>query len=401
VTLLADERVPFAGLERARLAVFCDYYGPTSTGGSERVAREVNRRLAGSVAQLTVLTAQPRPSFVDAGVGVVRLDPIDLSRVLGAQFSASTSYYRTADRALDHLDPNVLCTHSLHFHGSIVAARLARRRGIPLVSVAHVGDMANVRGLTRHLASAQELAIGRWILRSSSAVIAVSEAVRSHSIDLGADPSRVIVVPNGVDHTRFHPTSEPEERVPHVVFVGRLIANKGPMTLVEATQRLMDRGGPIRVTLVGDGPLEEQVRRASRGLPISVVGRSDDVPSWIRRATVVVRPSLTEGMPLAVLEAMASCRCVVASNIDANRVLIKHGSNGLLHPPGDAAAFADVLQLALTEHEMRRALAEAGHATSLRYSWDETAEGHRAVLADACRQGASRRAPRYVFGPPQ
>jgi glycosyltransferase involved in cell wall biosynthesis len=376
------------GEATARVVVFCDHYGPSSTGGAERVAQAVNERLAPELDGLTVFTAQHAPAYADRGVAVERRNPVDLSRVLGAQLSVSFGYQRAASSFVARRRPAVICAHSLHFHSSVVATRVARRFAIPLVSVAHVGDLDHVRGVAGKLAALQEQSIGRWILRSSARVIAVSDAVRAHCLELGADERRVVVVPNGVDHHRFVVTDEPEPDPVQVLFVGRLIANKGVSVLVDAARLLRARDVRVRITFVGDGPMEQTLRRDTEHLPIDLVGRRDDVPSWIQKAHIVVRPSFSEGMPLAILEAMASRRCVVASDIPANRGLVEHGSNGLLHRVGDARSLAVAIERLAVDCVYRRALATEGHRTSLGFGWDRTAASYLEVIrAAGSREG--------------
>ncbi|HYG72206.1 MAG TPA: glycosyltransferase family 4 protein, partial [Actinomycetota bacterium] len=116
-----------------------------------------------------------------------------------------------------------------------------------------------------------------------------------------------------------------------------------------------------------------------------------EIAAHLRRADVVVRPTLTEGMSLTVLEAMASGACVVASNVPGNAELIAHGVNGLLAPAGDRAAFAAQLRRAVDDPRERRRLGERAAEDSLAYSWDRCAEETLAVFEEAARRGADRR----------
>ena len=374
-------------LRGLRVLEFCDYYGPANMGGSERVAREVNRRLAGFGARITVASAMSGPAFSDDGVQVLSRPAINLSRVVGSQLVVSRSYFKDSLATARLLCPDAVYTHSLHFHGSLVAAGVSRVLRVPLTTVVHVGGLDQLPPGSRCLAEAHERTIGRFVLGSSREVIAVSEAVAEHSRRRGAPADRITVARNGVDHERFRPTppAVAVDGALTVLFVGRLIGNKGPQLLVDAARRVRNRGIRTRFVLAGDGPERDALEAATRrtGDQFVFLGRTDDVAGWLRRAHVAVRPSYTEGLPLAVLEAMASRRCVVASDIAAHRELIQHGANGLLHRAGDVEDLATNLARVLENAAVREQLADFGHRSSLACTWDAAAIGHAHAIARA------------------
>ena len=388
-----------------RLLGACDYYGSGSCGGSERVAHEVYRRLARWGDEVTVVAAAPGATFSTAvhdGVTVVGIPAFDLSRLVGAQLAFAPRLRARVGQVLDRQRPDVVHANSIHFHGSVVAARLAPRAGLPLVTTAHVGPTGPLPGRLRMATEAYERLVGSRILGRSSHVVAVSESVARHVVGLGLGPDKVTVVPNGVDAERFHPS--PERPVPdgppHVLFVGRLIANKGPDLLLDAVAGLVGRGVEVRATFVGDGPMRAALRRSVERLDLGgrvvFTGPVDDVADRLRDADVLVRPSYTEGMPLAVLEAMASGVCVVASGIPGNAEVVDHGRTGLLFPPGDAVALETALATVLADAGLRRRLARAALDVAGEYTWDATARATREVLqsvaavAGAGRPGAQR-----------
>ncbi len=144
--------------------------------------------------------------------------------------------------------------------------------------------------------------------------------------------------------------------------------------------------------LVGDGP-----ERAALEAHIDALGVRDNVdlagavpPEELRRrlqhATVFALPSLWEGMPAAVLEAMACGLPVVASDVNGTRDVVEHGVTGLLHPSGDVPALADCLRSVLVDDTVARALGQAGReAMTARFSFEAVlaakAELYRAVAA--------------------
>jgi glycosyltransferase involved in cell wall biosynthesis len=164
--------------------------------------------------------------------------------------------------------------------------------------------------------------------------------------------------------------------------------------LLDALDHLQSDGIAFRAAFVGDGPQRHDLasRVAGAGLSdrVTFVGHSTDVAGWLARATVLVRPSLTEGMPLTVLEAMASGVLVVASDIPGNTGLVRHLRNGLVFPSGDARALAGMLRFAVENPEVACALAEAGHRSVRSLSWDACAEATLGVLARVAARAAGR-----------
>ncbi len=379
-----------ASLAVLRVLAFCDYFSASSCGGSERVAREVYRGLARRGAEVVVVTTggAGAPTEVD-GLRAVPVRTFDLARVTGAQVAITPGAVRAAARVAAELRPHVLHANHLMFQTTLAAARLRPRLGVPLVCTAHLGSLRSLPAAVRLPATLHEQAIGRFILGRSDRVIAVSASVAAHLGHLGVDRARIDVVPNGVDHARFHPPADGRPDAgptpPTVAFVGRLIANKGPALFVEALGQLAAAGLPFTAQMVGDGPLRARLERAvaTSGLAgrVSFTGEVDDVAERLRAVDILVRPSLTEGLPLAVLEAMASGVCVLASDIPGNAELVDPGVSGLLFRPGDADDLATQLTALLADGGLRRRLAAEGCRRSAAYSWDATADATATVLA--------------------
>lgn len=387
-----------ASLRGVRVLAFCDYFSASSCGGSERVALEVYRRMAERGAEVAVVTtAADAVAGEVEGLRVYPVPTVDLARYVGAQVAVAPGARRVAARAAAEMRPHVLHANHLMFQTSLAAALLAPRLGVPLVSTAHLGPLTSLRAPLRLPATVHEQSVGRFILRRSRRVIAVSTSVAAHLRHLGVDPERIDVVLNGVDHDRFHPpaVAPPGGGVPAIVFVGRLIANKGPALFLQALGALAAAGIGFSAEVVGDGPLraklEAEVARLGLGSQVTFSGEVTDVADRLRQADVMVRPSLTEGLPLAVLEAMATGNCVLASNIPGNAELVVPGESGLLFRPGDASDLARQLTTLLTDPALRRRLAAEGCRRAAAYSWDATAEATARVLTGVANAPVSSR----------
>ncbi len=201
--------------------------------------------------------------------------------------------------------------------------------------------------------------LARWILRRARLVVAASTFLVEQARSLGAGEVRVI--PSGVELPET--VGEPQEP-PHVLYVGRLSAEKGVLELVEACEGL-----PLVV--VGDGPLREQVPGAVGFVPPGELGE------WYERAAVVAAPSRREGYGVAVREAMAWGRPVVATAVGGLTDAVEDGVTGLLVPPGDVAALRAAIVRLLGDAELRSRLGGAGRERAPRF------DAAAAALAEA------------------
>lgn len=369
-----------AAVEGLRILAFADWYTPDASGGAERAAWEVYRRLGAAGAEVRVVSAAHGPPHEDPGVSVLPVRGYDLSKFAGGYLAPAPRVFPVARRAVREFDPDVLHSNTLHYTGCIAAAWIAKRTGRPLVTTAQLGPLDHLPASTRRMADLYERVFGRYILRRSNHVLAVSEPARLHVVSLGADESRVSIAHNGVDHDRFAMAPVEGTDTPLVISVGRLLVNKGSILLVEAAGRLSSAGIDFRLVFVGDGPLRAQLeaRVAELGIAdrVQFVGHVRNPEAWLEKAEIVVRASYTEGLSLAVIEAMAAGRCNVVSDIPANKELIRDGENGLLFRCGDDSALAAALEKALRSADLRRSLASKAQIDSRQYTWDKMARLH-------------------------
>jgi len=371
------------------ILVTCDWFSPDTGGGAERVAFEVSLRLAAAGHRITVLATRPRGhhSFeLPPGIELTTVPAHSLSGLLHAQASLAPGLVTATGRTIAAVRPDVVWGHSLQFQTTPMAAVSARRHRVPFVVTAHIGDLRAVHGPIGLAARTHEATVGRVILRFAARAIAVSDAVAAHLRSL-APRLPVDVVPNGVDLSRFRA----EEPVPHdglrVGFLGRLIPNKGPDVAVLAVAEAVRRGVDASLSLAGDGPERGNLERlaASAGVRgrVHFEGFRPDPETWLRGIDVLVRPSVTEGMPLGVLEAMASGVVVIASDVPGNASLLRDGDTGILVPIGDHGALARALERVHRDPSLCMGMRRAGLSAVTALSWDRTTELTQAALERA------------------
>ena len=238
---------------------------------------------------------------------------------------------------------------------ALVAARLAGVPRLRLLVTHHTPEFPR----SDNLAGRVWQRLG-WAARPE--VIYTSRADRDRD---GRKPSHV--VPLGIDLDRFA-AAEPAlpKDGPLVGNVARLAPQKDHATLIEAARLLPDG---VRVVIVGDGELREELARRADGLPVELTGARDDVPELLASFDVFAFPSLFEGLCLAVIEAQAAGVPVVATPVGGIRETVVDGETGLLVPPRDPAALAAAIRRLLDDRELaERLAAEARRRVRERYS---------------------------------
>lgn len=255
-------------------------------------------------------------------------------------------------RGLVHLfrEHRINAVHSHEFTMAVYGAAASRLLGIPHVITMH-GGLTVCKALRRRIAL-------RWAMRNSEHSVMVSCATqRQFARDLGVNESRLIVVPNGVPITRGDASRVKKEfdvRDDECVLlaVGNLETHKGHRVLLEALARLAARDERARWKLIIAGgrggdqlePLLDYVRGAGLHDRVRIVLNRDDIPDLLALAHVFVMPSLWEGLPMALLEAMLARKAIVASATAGIPEAIVNGREGILTPPGDIGALSDALE---------------------------------------------------------
>jgi glycosyltransferase involved in cell wall biosynthesis len=364
-----------------------------SSGGVERAVFEVSRRLVRAGQNVTVLTLKaadaPQREVMD-GVDVQRAPGLDLTGLLGAQVAISPHVWFALRQQLNRTRFDIVHTHTLFFHVSLAASVLAGLARVPLVTTAHLGSAEDIGGAVGKATSVYERTIGRRVLNASRRVIAVSESVARHVSLLMKEPERLRVVPNGVDLDRFTPKPEPGKPGPAtVVFVGRLIFNKGPQALLDAVPQVLLRFPETRFLFVGDGPMRADLERKARQLELAdnveFMGQREDVADLLSKASVFCRPSLSEGLPLTALEAMACGLPVVATRAGGTAEVVEDGITGYVVGQHASTEVADRLCRLLSDDLLRAEMGRRGREAAERYDWASVSERTLEVYREAVR----------------
>lgn len=303
-----------------------------------------------------------RHDLLDRGISVHCLGPS----------SRSPGNARAIARLANDSDTRLLHLHG--FGGSNFGRLAARKIGLPTIVHEHAVLRVPI----------VQSVMDRWLRPYTNAAVAVSQNVRDFMIEHRHIDAEIIrVIDNGIDLDRYRDV-DPDgtkqlkrelhlEDAPIVIgTIARLREEKGVRYLIEAAVGIKRQIPGVRILVAGDGPQREELEALarSRGVDnvVEFLGFRSDVPQLLATMDVCVIPSLSEGFPLALVEAMASGKAIVASRVGGVKEVGVDGQNVCLTTPGDPNELQKkVVEIALDEAARRR-ISETAARDSVRYS---------------------------------
>jgi glycosyltransferase involved in cell wall biosynthesis len=296
--------------------------------------------------------------------------------------------------ALRTLKPAAVHAHWIVPQGIALAVLLPRNGPRPrAICTAHGSDVTALRGVFWKM-------LRRYAAVRLDRIVAVSTPLKAQLVEEGCTPERIDVIPMGTDlSVLFTPAGQPARCRLDLLFVGRLVREKGVDLLLEAMPRILSRHPEVMLTLVGDGPekagLQDTAKRLGLGEQVRFVGPQAQaaLPEYFQRAALLILPSRREGFGLVLIEALG-CGCpVLAADLPAMRELLDGGCGGRLFRPGDPDQLARAAIELLADPTAAAALARNGRARVLeRYDWRVIARRYGELLAEApsCQHRLSR-----------
>jgi glycosyltransferase involved in cell wall biosynthesis len=281
----------------------------------------------------------------------------------------------------------------VHAHGykaDIYVCLALRGRGVPLVSTCHTWyDTDRVVSLYGK--------VDRLVLRRFARVVAVSDEVKHRLLGAGVREDRIRIVRNGIDLRPFARAipSPAEAKQPErdlvLGLVGRLAWEKGVDVFLAAVARVASEFNAARFVVVGDGPDREALERQIDDLHIrermTLAGRQDDMATVYAGFDGMVSSSRQEGLPMAILEGMASGLPLVATAVGDVPTVVRNGSTGVLVPPDDAERLAAAMLELLRDPATRARLgAAARQLIADDYSAERMAADYLRVYEEAVAQ---------------
>lgn len=347
-------------------------------GGAELFAERLAIELIAQGCPTSIVTARiergwPKREKLEDQLEVVRL-PAPRMRFVGSLVFV-TALLLHFIRHRRHFD--LIHVHHADYatFAAALAGRLLRK---PVVCQLHgtgkVGDISQLR-------HSPVSSLKRWSLRTVDRLVVISSAMRTEVLAAGFSESQVLQIPDGVDVQAFEPaTSKQSSQGKQIVYVGRLSFEKGPDVLIDAFRLLVKRHHKmVQLTFVGDGGLrqllERQVKDCGLKHLVQFLGNASDVRPYLHAADAYVLPSRSEGLSVALLEAMACGLPVVATRSGGPVDVVEDGTNGLLVEPEDPEALAGAIQRVLDDRHLACQLGcQARRTVEEKYSLQSVAE---------------------------
>ena len=263
-------------------------------------------------------------------------------------------------RICEQWQPDVLVAHGFSEH---IWGRMA---GL----WAKVPSLVHVEHNSRERYTAWRLKLSQWLANKTDALVGVSEGVKSRLLELGFPKEKCMAISNGVDWSKFEsvPRLEWDKRLPQVIMASRFAKQKDQPTLIQAMRILKAQQVQTKLSIAGLGKtrLLQQSEKVSAELglteQIEFLGHVTNMPELLAKHQIFVLSTHYEGMPLALIEAMASgCACI-GTDVVGVREVIEHGVTGLLVPENNAQAIADAIAMLLNNPEKAENLGTAARA---------------------------------------
>ncbi len=220
----------------------------------------------------------------------------------------------------------------------------------------------------------------RLIWRNASFTIAASKGLKGYARSIDKKVP-LTVIPNGVDLNRFRPQVRKKKNIIKLLAIGRLIPRKGFQYIIEALPEVINKSNKnFELQIIGSGPYQEDLHRLVKRNQIEnkvkFLGlvEYDNLIKYYRNADILINSSYGEGMPLVVLEAMATGLPIIATRVPGNEELVKNNYNGFIVRPKDSKELAHALIKMLNNDTLRERMSRNSLKIIKNYNWEKITE---------------------------
>ncbi|MCY0874779.1 MAG: DUF1957 domain-containing protein [Firmicutes bacterium] len=398
---VGQQRQPALARGGLRILMLSWEYPPLMVGGLSRHVYDLSRFLAQAGCEVHVMTTFGGVGLHEEVAEGVHIHRVDVMKPDGGEFIHWTLAMNLA--MLDALEALVKEEGAgfdvVHAHDWLVgyAARECKARyQWPLVATIHATEHGRNGGIYTDL-QRQISAIEWQLTYDAKEVIVCSSYMERELVSTFALPEqKQHVIPNGVDPALFEASreistgragAEADEAI--IVFVGRLVREKGVQTLIEAAPTILAACPNARIVIIGKGPMTADLTRLARDIGVlqhvhfTGFVTDEERNDWLMRASVAVFPSLYEPFGIVALEAMAVNIPVVVSDVGGLADVVTHGHNGLKAIVGHAASLAEQIIALLRDPVQAKRYASVASEELVRYDWARIAEQTMAVYERA------------------
>jgi len=379
-----------------KIVQYAPYFIPY-TGGQEYYIYNLSKHLVKNANQVNILTANyPECKAKESIKGILVSRYPCFARPLR---NPIVPKLLSPDENISDYD--IIHTHNEHSFAAMAAARISKKNNIPLIVTCH-GQLRFGNPLYDSIERLYNKSIGRSVFEKSDVIVALSSSDRDYISSFGIDEDKIIVIPNAIDPSdleRYRLKSDElesfrewynlsDKRV--VLFVGQIIQRKGISYLLKSIPQILRKSKEeTSFVFVGKGDALKDSLCLAQELEIegnviftgAVSAR--DLVAFYQISDLFVLPSLSEGLPTSILEAMYFGIPVVSTDIPGVR---DHFSEfALLVSPRDEDALADAVQTLLTDRDLAKSLSRKGKAlVASQYTWDRVTREYEMIYSNLC-----------------
>lgn len=369
-----------------------NYEFPPVGGGGGKACADLCKALAARGHELRVLT-----TMVPGLAGREKVEGYNVRRIItGRRSLFRASFFSMAGYIVAGLLPGLQLLRRwkpdvIHAHFAVptgvLAYLLSRLSGVPYILTAHLGDVPGgvPQKTDRWFRLVYPLTPPIW--RRASKVVAVSSYTRDIALKHYSVPIQVI--PNGVFLSEKLPQARSRGDPPRLIFAGRFQPQKNLPFLVEVLSRVVDLAW--QCVLIGDGPSRPMVEATIHELGLSERIRlegwvsEEQVLNWLGESDVLVMPSLSEGLPVIGIQALAQGLAIIANRTGGLVDLVDEGVNGKLCDVNDGECFESSLRWCLQDQNRLQRMKEASFSMASRYDINNAAGEYEDVFAEAAQ----------------
>lgn len=280
---------------------------------------------------------------------------------------------------------DIIHAHSHLCFSTNLCAILRKMGSSPLVITTHGG--LNSQRAPKLVQNVYNATVAKMTFDAADKIICYTDIEKSEMIDFGVKPEKIAVIHNGIDTDRFIPLKEPDFKKKNLLWIGRYVPGKGVEYLIEAFSLLKQKYPEVSLTMVGRGPKKEKIMQRINELNLqNSITIKDFVPNseivqLYHSSNVLLLPSLREGVPRVILEAM-SCGIPVVCTGLPHLVDIVDGS-GFLVPLKDPDTLAEKTSQILSDPALAKRFGENGRKKVVEnYSWKDTVQKTMKLYAE-------------------
>lgn len=352
-----------------KIAILVSMYLPKWLGGAELATKYIAEHLLKGGSEVYILTSQDKGLLREERRGKLFVQRISYPKIkiLGVALFWLKLFF-----SLRKIRPDIIHCQGLQIAPSALLAK--KFLGLPYLVYCHGSDV--------YLPWKFKSLISEQVLKNANAVVALTEDMKKKVEELYN--RKIFVIPNGIELKNFKNLSKDiarqklklakEEKF--LVFVGTLKQVKGLKYLIEAVKILKGKMPEMRLLIIGEGGekenLQEQVEKLKLKQNVIFFGKlaNEKIPEYMIASDIFVLPSLSEGLPVTVLEAMAAGLPIVATQVGGLPEIVKQGQNGFLVEAKEPEILAQKILTLLSDEKLRNSMSLNNQKEAKKYSWD-------------------------------